>query len=94
MATGKMYSCEVKALFKNSDGSKYWKWVEKPVSMIPGKADGVRCMHCHGAVRVHKQQVEHGPGDHVEHKMKQDSENCRGGMYFKGTHKMSFDPVE
>jgi hypothetical protein len=45
-------------------------------------------------VRVHKQKVGRGPEDHVEHRSRQDSERCRGGIYFKGTHQMSLMPVE
>ncbi|RJR48122.1 MAG: hypothetical protein C4576_08780 [Desulfobacteraceae bacterium] len=89
-----MKKCEQKKLFK-VEGRSHWRWTETAVSVLPRdtKVD-VRCMHCHGAVRVHKQQVEHGPEDHVEHRSRQDSESCKGGIYFKGTHRMSQMPVE
>lgn len=90
-----MYECEAKTLFK-VDGQREWRWMKKPVSSIAnsGTQPDVRCLHCHGKVRVHKQQVEHGPADHVEHLRRTDSENCLGGSYFKGVHRMSDEPVE
>lgn len=88
-----MTKCEQKRPFKIND-EKTWKWIEVDVSTLSsGEQTSVRCIHCHGRVRVHKQNVEHGPKDHVEHRTKQDSENCRGGHYFKGEHKMSHAPV-
>lgn len=88
-----MTKCEQKRLFKIND-EKVWKWVEVDVSTLTsGEQKSIRCMHCQGAVRVHKQNVDHGPKDHVEHRSKQDSENCRGGHYFKGEHKPSQNPV-
>jgi len=88
-----MLRCERKALFKIDD-AKVWKWVEAEVASLPsGKQAGIRCIHCHGRIRVHKQQVAHGPQDHAEHLSRQDSENCRGGHYFRGEHRMSLQPV-
>jgi len=89
-----MYECEVKKPFQR-EGRKVFEWVERPVSSLgsgPIKG-GIRCKHCHGAVRVHKQQVGHGPADHVEHLSHADSVNCLGGHYFCGTHRLSDDPV-
>ncbi len=90
-----MYRCEEKKLFK-VNGVKERRWVERDVSGLErGKNDGlIRCMHCRGAVRVHLQQVPEGPADHVEHLRREDSENCKGGHYFKGTHRLSQFPVE
>ena len=88
-----MLRCERKALFKIGN-EKVWKWVEVEVSALPsGEQPDIRCVHCHGRVRVHKQNVERGPQDYVEHLSRQDSENCRGGHYFKGEHRMSLQPV-
>jgi hypothetical protein len=93
MATGKMYECEVKTLFKIK-GVRQWRWIVKPVTaLVSGQHPDYRCMHCHGEVRVHKQQVDHGPGDHVEHMHRPDSEGCQGGNYFKGVHRLSQHPV-
>ncbi len=89
-----MTKCEQKKLYV-IDGNRVWTWIAVSVSDLPsgGNID-IRCMHCHGEVRVHKQQVEHGPTDHVEHRSRQDSENCKGGSYFKGNHKISSEPIQ
>ena len=77
------------------DGMMSQRWVEVSASELPsGMQPDIRCMHCHGEVRVHRQHVEHGPRDHVEHVSRQDSENCKGGHHFKGEHRMSLQPVQ
>ena len=89
-----MKQCEKKKQFLR-DGQKVWEWVFVPVSgLVSGTGRDIRCMHCHGAVRVHKQQVDHGPVDHVEHRSQQDSENCKGGVHFKGVHRLSTHPIQ
>lgn len=91
----KMYDCEVRKLFKRPDGTMEKRWVVRPVSSLPsGTHPDVRCMHCHGAVRVHRSQVDHGPADHVEHRVHADSEGCLGGSYFDGNHRLAREPVE
>lgn len=90
-----MYECEEKKNYVQSDGSLPKRWVTVPVSKIVGiDKEKIRCMHCHGRVRVHIQKVDHGPKDHVEHLSKQDSEGCRGGFHFQGNHHLSMEPVE
>jgi len=92
MANDMMIKCERKALFKINN-EKVWKWMESEVaSLLSGEHPEIRCIHCHGQVRLHKQQVAHGPKDHVVHMSRQDSEHCRGGHYFKGEHRMSLQP--
>ena len=88
-----MTSCEQrKAFLQNGEYVKQWR--EVSVSMLTsGNKNDIRCRHCHGAVRVHKQQVEHGPTDHVEHLHRQDSENCLGGFHFNGNHQLSANPI-
>src|ERR1039457_3680154 len=79
----KIYKCEVKKLFSRS-GVKRWEWVIS--SVADALRDGVtefRCKDCHGAVRLHGKHVAHGPAPHVEHRSRQDSEYCPGGMYFQ-----------
>ena len=88
-----MLRCERKAQYK-TDGANVWRWVEVDVADLQsGAQQEIRCIHCQGRVCVHKQAVEHGPKDHVEHMSRQDSENCRGGHYFKGEHRRSLQPV-
>ncbi len=94
MAHDQMFECEQKKQFMVGE-NRVWKWVRVSVSSVVGTAyEAVRCLHCHGEVRVHKQKVDHGPQDHVEHRSKQDSEGCKGGMYFKGVERLSTQPVE
>jgi len=91
-----MTRCEWRRQYKVDGQSEYeWRWKEVPVSeVVNSAAKDIRCVHCHGAVRVHQQQVAHGPQDHVEHLSRQDSESCRGGHYFKGEHRLSTQPVK
>lgn len=94
MSRDEMTQCEQKKQFIIGD-KRVWKWVPVPVSkLFDASPEHIRCAHCHGAVRVHKQQVENGPQDHVEHKSRQDSERCKGGHYFQGEHEISSQPVE
>lgn len=89
-----MYSCEERRFFiENGKKVPRWKVVEVR-TLESGGSGSIRCMHCHGRVKVHKQKVTHGPQDHVEHLSHDDSENCKAGMHFSGTHKMSAEPVE
>jgi hypothetical protein len=89
-----MYRCEWKRRFI-VNGNNEWRWVERAVDGLEsGRDPDIRCMHCHGAVRVHVQQVPEGPADHVEHLRREDSENCVGGSYFKGEHRTSQFPIE
>ena len=94
MAESQMLECEQKKLFL-VNGQRELRWMVVPVAQLTGvSSKQIRCKHCHGAVRVHKQQVPNGPQDHVEHLSRQDSEHCRGGAYFQGTHRMSLQPVD
>ena len=79
----KIYECEVKVLFKR-DGAKYRKWVVRSVAdAIVACATEFRCKDCSGAVRLLGRNVAHGSLPHVEHKVREDSEYCPGGMYFR-----------
>jgi hypothetical protein len=88
-----MIVCEQRKQYKVAN-SYEWRWTKVAVSEIVGlPAARIRCLHCHGAVRLHKQQVPHGPQDHVEHRSRADSEGCPGGHYFMGIPRMSSRPV-
>ncbi len=94
MAHDLMVRCERRTQYK-IDGQYQWKWKEVAVSEMPATEPAdLRCVHCHGAVRLHRQQVDHGPQDHVEHRSRQDSEGCPGGHYFLGIQRMSSNPIE
>jgi len=88
-----MTQCEQKKQFMVND-KREWRWVKVPVSKVIGPYEAIRCVHCHGAVRLHKQKVDHGPKDHVEHRSRQDSEHCQGGIYFQGKQRLSSQSVE
>ena len=89
-----MTECERRTLYKIK-GERQWRWkavhVADIIDIVP--AVDVRCADCSGAVRLHKQKVETGPQDHAEHRVRQDSEGCRSGHNFRGTHRMSSVPV-
>jgi hypothetical protein len=76
------------------NGKHEWRWKEVAVAdAVDAGGEHIRCMHCHGSVRTHRQKVAHGPQDHVEHRSRQDSVGCRGGIYFDGSHRLSATPV-
>ena len=88
-----MTRCQQKKEYRAANGD-YSRWIEVSASEVAGVAsERIRCMHCHGAVRLHSRQVPHGPQDHVEHRLKQDSEHCLGGVYYQAPHQISRQPV-
>jgi len=101
MSKDLMYDCEYRTLFVDtSDPTNRNKrrlgWVGSQVinvskTVLPRDA---RCIYCHGAVKIHRQRQLDGIQDHVEHVSREDSENCKGGIYFKGTHRISLNVVE
>jgi hypothetical protein len=88
-----MTQCEQKKQFMLTS-KREWRWIKVPVSLVGTFYEAIRCMHCHGAVRVHMQKVIHGPEDHVKHRSRQDSEHCKGGTYIQGEHRLSSQPVQ
>jgi hypothetical protein len=88
-----MTQCEQKKQFMLTS-KREWLWVKVPVSFVGSAYEAIRCVHCHGAVRVHMRKEAHGPKDHVEHRSRQDSEHCQGGIYFQGEHRLSLQPVQ
>lgn len=88
-----MLRCEQRREYLIS-GKHEWRWKEVPVAEAADAGPGeVRCMHCHGAVRIHRRKVAHGPQDHVEHLSRQDSQGCKAGVHFDGIHRKSSQPV-
>lgn len=92
---GMMFECEQKKEFQVG-GTIERRWAQVSASLVDGVSrELLRCMHCHGEVRFHKQRQEHGTRDHVEHRSRADSIGCRGGHYFEGgPHRMSLNPVK
>ena len=101
MAVEKIYHCEAKLrVLPIIDGNYRYEWRSKPVRDILEKGRGeIRCKECHGSVRLHGKNVEHGPAPHAEHLHRQDSEFCRAGHYFRKAgksddqHRLSLMPV-
>jgi hypothetical protein len=96
----KIYECEVKRRRVKEGGGYEPFWKVKRVSDALTDADTeFRCKDCFGAVKLFKSHKAGGPGAHVEHKSREDSEYCANGLYFrKATDgreaKTSESPVE
>ena len=99
--SGFMYDCEVWT--RHTLDKKVWfEWRPKKVEWIPEESTvSIRCMHCHGEVKTYRKRKDHAANDHVHHVHRSDSENCRGGIYFRELkknpdtdHQISTRPVE
>ena len=89
-----MLKCEQKKPFM-VEGQRVERWAEVNVLDIPKYSrPKVRCIHCNGAVRIHRQHAPKGPQDHVEHRKHQDSAGCKGGVYFVPPHRRSLYPID
>jgi hypothetical protein len=89
-----MTQCEQKKQFRLTKGEAEWLWVKLPVSLVGTSYEAIRCMHCHGAVRIHRRNIDGDLIDHVVHISRQDSEDCPGGsIYVQGEHRLSLRPV-
>ena len=80
----KIYECEVKRR-RVKDGGGYepfWKTKKVADALVDADTE-FRCKDCFGAVKLFKSHKVGGPGAHVEHKSKQDSEYCPAGIYFR-----------
>ena len=97
----KIYECEVKRRQRRKDGAGYepfWK-LKSVQDAVDDNDTEFRCKDCHGAVKLHRRKVAHGPASHAEHLSRVDSEYCPAGMYFLKatdgrTARLSASPVE
>lgn len=97
----KIYECEVRRRRQNQQKTgyePYWKLKSVQHASEDGDTD-FRCKDCHGAVKLHVRRVVGGPASHVEHRSREDSEYCAGGMYFKQAKdgrvpRLSHAPIE
>lgn len=89
-----MLDCARRTLYVRG-GEKVWDWKPMKVSDLDPAASthDIRCAHCHGKLRLPKQLSDKSPHNHVEHFSRADSEGCRAGHYFAGTHRLSASPV-
>jgi len=91
-----MTECDRRTLYKDKiTGEKTHGWKQVRVADLTADVESrdLRCTHCQGAVSLHRRTAADGPQDHVKHRSRQDSEGCRGGAYFQGTHRPSSHPV-
>ncbi len=80
----KLYECEVERR-RVKDGGGYeafWKTKNVAEAIKDGDAK-FRCKDCGGAVKLFKTHKVGGPASHAEHKLREDSEYCLSGMYFR-----------
>jgi hypothetical protein len=80
----KIYECEVKRRRRTESGTFQPFWKLKSVQeAVEDEDTEFRCKDCHGRVKLFRKRLPAGPASHVEHLMKEDSEYCPGGMYFR-----------
>jgi len=80
----KLYECEVKRRRVKTGGGYEPFWKTKAIKDALSDADTeFRCKDCGGEVKLHRSLKVDGPGPHVEHKVRHDSEFCPAGMYFR-----------
>ena len=80
----KFYECEVKRRRVRATGGyePFWK-VKLIAEALVDNDTEFRCKDCGGAVKLFRSHKADGPGSHVEHKSKQDSEYCPAGLHFR-----------
>ena len=98
-----IYECEIRLLKKNlATGERYYDWkvvpVREAIESSPRRED-VRCMSCHGRVKLLNQYGNTGNAPHAVHHSRQDSSYCELGFYFRQAKdgrmaKLSGMPVE
>ena len=80
----KLYECEVKRRRMKDGGGYEPFWKVKSLTDALADADTeFRCKDCGGAVKLFRSHKVGGPGAHVEHKVKADSEYCVSGLLFR-----------
>ncbi|WP_428307263.1 hypothetical protein [Lacipirellula sp.] len=93
MAKDMMVRCEEKRLHK-IDGKKEMRWVQLGVAdLSPDASREIRCLYCHGQVKLRTQKESSGPQILIEHKSRQDAERCQGSAQYQGSHQRSEKPV-
>ncbi len=95
--SAEMTACEVKRPFKRDGVNKTYEWTRVEVTALGSLATkgGLRCLHCHGAVKVPKPRKSQPVPDAVVHEEAADAGNCRGGgALFKGDHRRSSHPLK
>lgn len=89
-----MSRCQEKRLYKVEE-KKVWRWVEISVADISRDGtNAIRCMHCHGAIKLHKSKAKNAPQGQVEHRARVDSDHCKGAHELQESQMLSSKPVE
>jgi hypothetical protein len=80
----KIYECEVKRRRVKAGGGyePFWKVKNLAEALVDADTE-FRCKDCYGAIKLFRTHKTGGPAPHAEHKVRQDSEYCRAGMYFR-----------
>jgi hypothetical protein len=75
---------------------KYEKEIEAINVSRYTRSPKIRCIHCHGAIRIHKPWIADSIKDHFEHLNTSDTIDCCEGYQHnpRHNHKMSKFPVE
>ena len=80
----KMFECEVRRRRVKAGGGYEPYWKVKNVAVALSDADTeFRCKDCGGELKLFRTHKPDGPGPHVEHKKKDDSEYCPAGLHFR-----------
>jgi hypothetical protein len=80
----KIYLCEVKRRRVRVGGGyePFWK-IKSIAEALSDNDSEFRCKDCFGPVKLFNSHKVGGPGPHVEHKLRADSEYCTAGIYFQ-----------
>jgi hypothetical protein len=94
MARKKVFECEIKQWGNGSGaGERIMKWIVMPVEKVMDLAvKTVRCMKCHGPIRLHRAGPGGVPRAHAEHRKRHP--RCPLGDCFDGEFRLSPTPVE
>jgi hypothetical protein len=79
-----IYECEVERRKLSPNPGRYLRyWKVKSVrdAIVDGDTE-FRCKDCGGAVKIHGKRIQDGTGPYVDHRHREDSEYCPGGLHF------------
>jgi hypothetical protein len=80
----KIYECEVKRRRVRTGGGyePFWK-IKNIAEALTDEDTEFRCKDCSGPVKVFHRHKASGPVPYAEHKLREDSEYCAGGIFFR-----------
>jgi hypothetical protein len=88
------YECQIRTWVKDPQtGKRVPAWVDISVAKARQLADvTVRCIECHGPIRLHAPGPHNVPRAHAEHRSR--FAGCSLGDCFDGTKRRSATPLE